>query len=89
MPKSEVITVRVSPETKRRLEALSQATERPQSWLAEAAIQHYLDDQEWQIRRIQEGIAEAAAGRVIDEERIFAWVSSWGTRDEKPTPQPE
>ena len=89
MAKTEVITVRVSPETKRRLEELSLATERPQSWLAEAAIQHYLDDQEWQIRRIQEGIAEADAGRLIDEERVLDWVASWGSGREKSMPQPE
>lgn len=78
----------VSPETKRRLEALAQATERTQSWLAEAALQNYLDSEGWQVRRIQEGVAAADRGEVIENERVLEWAESWGTDHEKLMPEP-
>ena len=52
VPRNDVVTIRVSPETKRRLEALAKATDRTPSWLAEAALEYWLDDREWQIQRI-------------------------------------
>jgi RHH-type rel operon transcriptional repressor/antitoxin RelB len=89
MPKSDVITVRVSPDTKRRLEALAQVTERTQSWLAESALKNYLEDQEWQVQRIQEGIAAADRGEFVEHECVMEWVDSWGTGQEKPMPEPQ
>ena len=89
MAKSDVITIRVSPNMKLRLEALAKATERTQSWLAEAALNSYLEDQEWQIRRIQDGIAAADRGELVEHERVMEWMESWGSDHEKPMPEPQ
>lgn len=88
MPKTDVITVRVSPDTKRRLEVLAEVTERTQSWLTESALQNYLNDQEWQVQRIQEGIAAADRGEYVEHERVLAWMESWGKDEEQAMPEP-
>jgi predicted transcriptional regulator len=88
VPRNDVVTIRVSPETKRRLEALDKATDRMQSWPAEAALESWLDDQEWQVQRIQDGITAADRGEVVDHERVMEWVESWGSAHEKPRPDP-
>ncbi|WP_309627594.1 CopG family transcriptional regulator [Brevundimonas sp.] len=38
-------------------------------------------------RRLAEGLADVAAGRVISHEAMKAWLLSWGTPDELPPPQ--
>ncbi|MBX3453525.1 ribbon-helix-helix domain-containing protein [Ferrovibrio sp.] len=41
-----MLTVRIKPETERRLEALARATKRSKSHFVERAIQQYLEDRE-------------------------------------------
>lgn len=57
--KSAIINLRVKPATKQRLKALAHATHRPQSNLAEEAIEAYLELNEWQTNGIIATIAEA------------------------------
>ena len=47
---SDVMTVRVEPDVKQRLEKLAKATARTKSFLAAEAIRAYLDLNEWQVR---------------------------------------
>ncbi len=84
--KSVSLAFRVVPETARRLEALSAATDRPRSWLLERALEAYLDQQVWQIARIEEGLADAEAGRTIPHERIREWLLTWGSDSEGEPP---
>lgn len=57
--KSSVVNLRVAPETKRRLADLAKVTRRTQSFIAEEALEAYLDVNEWQVKGILEAIAEA------------------------------
>lgn len=59
MLKAANLTVRVKTTTKKRLEALSKATRRSKSYVIEEALEHYLDVNEWQIKGIEEALAEA------------------------------
>ena len=58
-PKSEVVTIRMTSEMKERLENLAQATNRSKAFLFGEAISSYLDANEWQVKAIQEGLAES------------------------------
>lgn len=68
----EVITVRVGRDVKERLESLAKATARSRSFLIAEAIRCYLDDQAWQVEQIQEGIAEAESGKLLEHDQIAA-----------------
>ena len=57
----DTVTIRVDAETKQRLDQLAKATERTRSYLAVEAIRQYLELNEWQIREIQQAVAEADA----------------------------
>ncbi len=57
--KSEVVTIRITSETKERMEKLAQATNRSKAFLLGEAISSYLDVNEWQVKAIQEGLEEA------------------------------
>ncbi len=77
---------RVRPEKAKLLEELSRSTDRPRSWLLEQALDSYLDSQAWQIAQIEEGVADADAGRVIPHERVREWLLTWGGDEEGEPP---
>lgn len=73
------MTVRLPTNAKKRLERLAKSTSRTPSFLAADAIDVYLDLQEWQVKAIKAGIADANAGRVVPHEEVENWVRSWGS----------
>ena len=88
MSLSEVVTVRLTPEIKSKLEALSHSTRRTKSWLAAEAITLYVEQQIWQIEMIEQAVtlADNDNAKWIDGDKVEAWLDSWGTEDEKHTP---
>lgn len=88
MPNSEVVTVRIDPALKGRLDALAASTQRSKSWLAAAAIERYVTEESWQISAIAAAIAEAddPQTRWIPGEAVLEWLASWGTENELPAP---
>lgn len=48
-----------------------------------------LDLTDWQIKAIEDGIADAEAGRMIPHERVLEWLLSWGKEDELDPPKVE
>ena len=81
------VTIRLPVTVKRRLDRLARSTARSRSWLATSAISDYVRLQEWQLRRIREGLAAVKAGRVVSHEKVEAWMDSWGTDHELPPPK--
>ena len=45
-----------------------------------------LPDEDGDARREAEAVADVAAGRVISNDEICAWLETWGTPDETPAP---
>jgi RHH-type transcriptional regulator, rel operon repressor / antitoxin RelB len=84
---STTLTVRVDKKTRDRLQKLARATARSRSFLAAEAIRAFVDRNEWQIEAIKQGIADADAGRVVDGQRVEAWLESWGTDKETEPPR--
>jgi predicted transcriptional regulator len=70
--KREQVSFKLETNTKRRLEALAAATRRTKTFVLEEAINQYLDVNEWQIKSIEEGLADAKAGRIINHETLVA-----------------
>lgn len=68
--KREQVSFKLDAEKKRRLEALAIATRRTRTFVLEEAINQYLDLNEWQLKSIEEGLADAKEGRVVDSETL-------------------
>lgn len=66
----DVMTVRVEPEVKTKLDKLAKATARTKSFLIADAIREYVELNEWQIEAIQEGIRQADAGKLITHDKL-------------------
>lgn len=88
MSQSETVTIRLPVEVKGKLEALAASTNRSRSWLAAQAITAYVEEQSWQIQQIEEAVALAESEEAVWVEgaQVDAWLTSWGTENEKPTP---
>jgi antitoxin component of MazEF toxin-antitoxin module len=42
--------------------------------------------EEWKLKEIQAGLAEAEAGETVPHEEVIHWLRSWGTGNELPPP---
>lgn len=88
--RSTTMTVRISPETSDRLEALARDTKRSKTYLAGEAITNFVEQNAWQIAHIKAALEEAESGvsgiSQVDMER---WTNSWDTDHELPPPEPK
>ena len=81
-----VLTVRVPRELKKRLGLLAKARSRNRSRLAVEAIQAYVSDQEELLAKIDQGIRDADAGRLVPHARVKRYLQSWGKKRRLPPP---
>jgi predicted transcriptional regulator len=80
MSGSTLISVRVSEEMARRLSALAEATDRSKSYVAAQAIEEFLTLQEWQVKAIRKGLAEAGSGKLLSHKEALKRLAKWGRR---------
>jgi len=72
MTTSTTMTIRVTAETKERLEQLARITRRSRSFLAAEAVDRYLDTEQAIIDGIRRGQADVAAGHLVTNDAAFA-----------------
>jgi RHH-type transcriptional regulator, rel operon repressor / antitoxin RelB len=76
MQRGTSVNLRIQPATKERLERLARATKRSKSYLVEAAIENYLDLNEWQMKEIEKGLKEVEEGQLTPHDEVLAHWSS-------------
>ncbi|MBL8704881.1 MAG: ribbon-helix-helix protein, CopG family [Rhodospirillales bacterium] len=81
MAKTALVTARVDPAVKKKLQALAESTQRSESFLAKEAIEAYVEANNWQVAlikdRLAEAMADAKAGkRGIPVSEMEAWAST-------------
>lgn len=74
MTASTTMTIRVSPETKRKLERIAGETRRSKSFLAAEAVSAYVERELEIIDGIRRGMADAEAGRVVPHDQAMAQI---------------
>jgi RHH-type rel operon transcriptional repressor/antitoxin RelB len=80
MPKTSLMSVRMPERLAERLESLAKATDRSKSDLAALAIEEFVAVQEWQVQAIQDGIAEAEAGKVVNHDKAIKELKKWSKK---------
>ncbi len=86
---STTMTLRLDEETNTRLSDLAGATDRSKAYLATQALKLFLENNEWQVQEIKETIAEAdnaGVNEFVDNDRVMAWMETWGTDNESKPP---
>lgn len=81
------VTFHTSPEVKARLDRLATITDRSKSYLTNEAVERYLTEEEAFVKDVEEGLAEAERGELIDHEVVVKYIASLTT--DKPLPFPK
>jgi RHH-type rel operon transcriptional repressor/antitoxin RelB len=85
---SETLSIRLSADTKARLDALAKRSRRSKSFLAAEAIAAYVESEEWQLGEIQAGLAELDGGvATVGHDNVVKWLESWGKPGETRAPR--
>lgn len=67
---NNTITIRTEPEVAEKIGMLAKAMDRSRNWVIEDALKHYIQDQEWQIEGIHQGIQSLDSGQGISHDLI-------------------
>lgn len=81
------LSVRISADSKKRLEALARRTRRSKSFLAAEAIAAFVEAESWQLDETQAGLKELDQGGGVAHEDVSAWLRSWGRKRERKAPR--
>jgi RHH-type rel operon transcriptional repressor/antitoxin RelB len=84
---TEILSIRIDSETKKKLEALAEQTQRSKSFLAAEALTKYLELEGWQIGEIEAGIVDDEADAVVSHDEVKKWLVSWGSKGELKAPK--
>ncbi len=76
--KTASVSARLTPDTAKKIALLAKALNRSKSYLAAEAIEAYVNDQQWQIEAIVEGIKEADEGKFATERQMKKDLAKWG-----------
>ena len=87
MADTATLSVCLPTEIEARLDRLARTTSVKKSRLAADAILAYLNEQEHQLEKIRQGLADAEAGRVVSNDEVARWLDSWGRENELPPPK--
>lgn len=71
MPASTTMTIRVSPEVKKKLDRIATDTRRSRSFLAGEAVAAYVDRELEIIEGVKRGLADIKTGRVVPHEQVM------------------
>ena len=85
--RSATLSVRLNPETKRRLAKLAEASGRSSNFLISTAVESYVADQERMLAEIRQADRQVKSAHFIRHEDMKAWLLSWGTDRELPPPK--
>lgn len=84
---SATFSIRLKPETKKRLARLAKASGRSSNFLIADAVEAYVSDQERMLAEVRQAERQVKSGHYVRNEDMKAWLLSWGTEHELPVPK--
>lgn len=78
MQSDKVLNVRLPADLHGKLEQLTKATGRTKSFLAVQALTGYIETEAWQIKDIEDGLADADRGDFASPQEVSAFFAKHG-----------
>src|SRR5512146_58592 len=85
--RSETLSIRLKPDTKKRLTKFAKQSGRSANFLISDAVESYVSDQERLAAELRQADRQVKSGHFIRHEDMKAWLLSWGTDHELPPPK--
>jgi predicted transcriptional regulator len=85
--RSATLSIRLKPETKKRLAGLAKNSGRSSNFLIADAVEVYVSDQEKMLAEVRQADRQIKSGHYIKNEEMKSWLLSWGTDRELPVPK--
>jgi predicted transcriptional regulator len=85
--RSATLSIRLKPETKKRLAKLARTSGRSSNFLISDAVESYVADQEMLLAEVRQADRQVKSGHYVKNEDMKAWLLSWGTDRELPVPK--
>jgi len=85
--RSATPSIRLKPETKKRLARLAKASGRSSNFLVADAVEVYVSDQDRMLAEVRQADRQVTSGHYIKNEDMKAWLLSWGTEHELSVPK--
>ncbi len=86
MPSTPPFSLRLAPKLKERLQKEAERSDRSLGYVAQKAIESYLDSKEEKRAAIRAALERADRGQFVPGEEVRAWIESWDTDNELPMP---
>lgn len=86
-----VTSIRLKPEVEAPLEDLAKKLDRSKNYLINQAIREFVARQAMEEARwidTQAALESVRSGNTVAEEKVNAWLESWGAEDENAPPSP-
>ena len=81
---SQPVTAHLPAELVKQLDQYADRLERSRGWIVREAVGAWIDREETRDRLTREALASADAGRLIDHDRVEAWLGSFfHTREDR------
>lgn len=87
-----IISVRIENSLEQPLEVVTRDIHRSKNWVINEALREYLSHKELEKKRWQdtlEALEDIRMGRVVDGDKVHAWLESWGTDNKLEVPKTE
>jgi predicted transcriptional regulator len=85
--RNATFSIRLKPETKKRLAKLAKDSGRSANFLVSDAVESYVADQERMLAETRKADRQVKSGHYVRHEDMKAWLLSWGTDQELPPPK--
>jgi predicted transcriptional regulator len=85
--KSSTLSIRLNPDTRKRLARLARTSGRSSNFLIADAVESYVSGQERMLAEVRQADRQVRSGHYIRHEDMKSWLLSWGTDDELPLPK--
>ncbi len=86
------MSVRIENSLEKSLETVTKDIHRSKNWVINEALREYLSHRELENKRWQdtlEALEDIRMGRVVDGDKVHAWLESWGTNNKLEAPNAE
>jgi predicted transcriptional regulator len=87
--KAETFSVRLPNEVKHQVDELARLTKRSRSFIVKEAVDCYMNNCAINAQELEEALKSAESSVGHSSEQTFAWMKSWGTENELPSPDPD